>query len=339
MPRYHVSPVVKLCIHPLDLGMLLITYADGAALYSMKEDKTKRYYECILPADSISPARKPALTCATFSPNGEYVLIGLVDGIFSFYDYRDSEQPLQVRNLGETDMNLPRRHHLPDSTPTGTDPILDLKWCCRQDPSDTFLLVAGGSAMGIKGVSILDFGKAPTKAQDISDHFATPLRQRVLPLDPRDHVLAMTPLGLSSPYYMIQQPRSLLLVMASGVSVVLDLPSGDKSSTRSLPPSLGFVHPPVTSFSIAELTRHTHSRLEIAAARKGPKSLLIGGAPGSREQLQYASCQILCSVHGGTIIRLYGASLLQLKDGPLLELDSSSTLPGTYVMLYLVSRG
>lgn len=331
VPRYHISPVLKLCLHPLDLGMLLITYPDGAALYSLKEGKTKRFYECILPEDGIEPARKPALTCGTFSPNGEFVVIGLTDGTFCFFEYKESDQPVQVRTLIDTDINLPRRHHMSQEVPAICDPIIDLQWCCRQDPADTFLLVAGGSAMGIKGVSILDFGKSPINVRDLPEFFATPQRQRMLPVDPRDQVLKMLPLGTSSPYYVVQDPRSILLLMGSGLPSVLGLPSGERMDTTCIPPSLAFTHPPLTTFTIADFPRHAHTRLELNANRKAAfrSSLVIGGASRQRELLKYESNQILCSVHGGTLVRLYDSSQGQLKSGPLVEFDASLTLPRT----------
>lgn len=336
VPRYHISPAVQLCLHPLDLGMLLITYADGAALYSLKEGKTKRFYECILPEDGTLPERKPALTCGTFSPNGEFVLIGLTDGTFCFFNYKESDQPLQVRTLTDTDVNLPRKHHLKDDLPATGDPIIGIDWCCRQDPDDTFLLIVGGSSMGLKGVSILDFGKPPTTSQDISEYFATPQRQRILPIYPRDQVLFMLPLGTSSPYYMVQNPSNLLLLMGSGNPTILDLPDGERTSPLRIPPSLGFCLPSWITFTVTDCARHIRSRLIHNMNRRHnfQSPLLIGGAPNQRGDAVSDNHQILCTIHRGSLVRLYDSSQGQLMHGPLLEFDASATLPKSYSNLY-----
>lgn len=311
--------------------MLLITYADGACLYSLKEGKSKRYFECVIPADGNQPARKPALTCATFSPNGEFVLIGCVDGTFAFFDYTDGDMPLQVRTLGESDINLPRQHFARDEAELYHDPISDLKWCCRQDPLDTFLVIAGGSSMGVKGVSLLDYGKASSGTPGLPEFFANPQRQRILPVDPRHQILALLPLGTASPYYNAHDPRCVLLLTGTGVSTVLTLPSGESMPLLGLPPALGFIVPPISTFSVSAVPRHTQAQLQTLAARRsafdGP--LLIGGSPKRRELRDIESRQMLCSVHAGTLVRISDISAGDLIEPSYVEIDASKTLPNT----------
>ena len=320
-------------MHPLDLGMLLITYADGACLYSLKDGSTKRYYECILPADGANPPRKPALTCAVFSPDGEYVLVGCVDGTFAFFEFQNDEAPLQVRTMNETDINLPRKHFQRDEIPLQYDPIIDLKWCCRVAPNDSFLLIAGGTAHGLRGVNILDFGKPPTKAQELSEFFATPQRQRVLPIDPKEHVLELLTLGTASPFHNAHDPRCVLLVTGTGTSLLLDLPNGEPTSTEIVPPSLGFSTPQVTTFASVEIQRHLLNQLEHinrrAASRRQP--LLNGGALASRTEQDVDNRQVLCSVHAGCMIRIYEMYAGTPLGTPLVEIKTFETLPNTIV--------
>lgn len=330
VPKHHVSPVISICVHPLDLGMMLITYADGACLYSLKDNSSKRFYECIIAMDRQTPATKPALTCATFSPNGDYVVIGCVDGTFAFFDYKDAEHPLQVRTLAEADINLPRNSPSFSDSTTSPQAIVDLKWCCRQDTSDTFLLVAGGSSFGITGITLLDYGKAPIRPQELGEYFATPQRQRILPIAPELEVKSIDPLGTASPYYQFHDPRSILAITTTGLALCLTLPSGETFSSIYLPSALSLAMPNISIFTAsANVPRHAlahmHNSPKVASGLRD--GLLQGGAAAKVKPNRLETREILCTVHDGRYIRLSDISDKELFHPVLYEIDASLILP------------
>lgn len=329
VPKYHVSSVVNICIHPLDLGMMLITYADGACLYSLKDNSAKRFYECIISMESQTASRKPSLTCATFSPTGDYVVIGCADGTFAFFDYKEAEYPLQVRTLGEADINLPRKNPMAADS-NAPRAVVDLKWCCRQDPSDTFLLVAGGSSFGVSGITLLDYGKPPIRTQELGEFFGTPQRQRILPVEPGLEVIYMQPLGTASPYYQFHDPRCVLAITTTGPVLCLALPSGETFPTFYLPSSLSLAMPKMSTFTAsADVPRHAlihmHNGSKVTSGVRD--ALLQGGAAAKVSPNRLETREILCTVHDGRYIRLSDISDKELFHPVLHEIDASLILP------------
>lgn len=329
VPRYHISSVLQLAIHPTDLGMLLITYADGACLFSIKENTTKTFYECIIPAMGTGTELKPALTCSGFSPDGQFVVIACVDGTFAFFDVKEGDTPLQVRNLEEANINRVQ-HTSASDRPEIFDPIMDLQWCCRQDPTDTYLIIAGGLSNNLKGISVLDYGRPPARAADMSEYFAMPQRQKILPIS-RATVLSMTALGTASPYHVAHDPHCLSVVDSAGQLHVLNLPGGQTSNVLRLPSALSLSFPHRTTFASGALSRtllsamtsqQKHITLQFPA-------LLVGGASRLKKTTMIRNGAVLCTVHKGCLLRIYDRIHGSISAPPLLELDLGLTMPNT----------
>lgn len=317
MPRFHVSPVVSIQMHPTNLGILLIGYPDGAVLYSVKQGVVKSYFEI----NAFRP--RPHLKCATFSPDGQVVLTGYDNGLFAFFDLRDPDLPVQLRTLGEVDVTSSLRSlDLPD-------PIHDVLWACREnDPSDTFLLIAGGSPDGLKGVTLLDYGKLPARPTDWSRYFATPARQRIFPNEPHEEVVGLQGLGAASPFYNNHAPKAVQLINLSGRVSTLVAQSGSPVLASEIHPTLRFVDPPVSTISLVDVNRDVFQGLEtpIRSARMVPP-LLIGGAPAKRRLRSFDSRTLMYSLHG-TVVRISDISHVELADPPFLEIDMAVMLPG-----------
>ncbi|ORY86798.1 lethal giant larvae like, C-terminal-domain-containing protein [Protomyces lactucae-debilis] len=328
VPRYHISPVLSLQIHPLDLGMLLVGYPDGAALYSFKDGSCKAFFETTIAADGHKAQQRPHLTCATFSPDGNFVATGHQDGSFAFFNVQDSEIPLQIRSLSETDLNLTRRDY---TAPEGAalDPVFDISWCCRAEAGDSFLLVAGGTLQEMRGLGLLDLGPLPSRTADYSSYFATPRRQKILPLESRQLVRTILPLGTASPFYAASHDsQAALLLLADGTCTVLSLPSGAPVSSSVLPPPLAFACPPCSLFTISEMPRALHAGMYDNARKRRllERNLLIGGAPAKRRLRSFEQRLVLLSVHGQQI-RLSDISHAEMAEAPLLSVDVEATLP------------
>ncbi|CCG81967.1 Uncharacterized protein C1F3.03 [Taphrina deformans PYCC 5710] len=327
VPRYHISPVIQLCLHPLDLGILLIVYADGACLYSLKEGTTKTFYECIFPDGTELTVQKPPLTCATFSPDGRFVLLGCNDGSLAFFDVSDGEIPLQVRSLEQADINM---SNPPASNRLHYNPITSLRWCCRVEPSDSFLLVAGGLPADIDGLTVLDYGMTPSKAQELSEFFGTPQRHKILPIS-RAQVLDLLPLGTASPFHMSHDPRCVLILAANGHVTTLEVPDGRPVSIGALPPSISICSPPISDYTVGRLPQHVITHLsERTHTEIREKSLLAGGALRATRQQGERTGTVLCTVHEGTMLRIFDIVHDLIVKPPITEIDTTLTMPNTY---------
>ncbi|BFZ57251.1 Lethal(2) giant larvae sro7 [Savitreella phatthalungensis] len=316
LPRFHISPIVSIQMHPTNLGIMLIGYPDGAVLYSVKQGVVKDYYDL----STFRP--RPHLRQATFSPSGDHILAAYDNGLLAFFDIKDPATPVQLRTLAETHITTGLR-----STDI-PDPVHDVLWACReQDPTDTYLLVAGGSPDGIKGVTMLDYGQPPVKATEYSDFFASPRRQRLFPLEPLEEVIALQSLATASPYYNNHAPRGILLRHLSGRIHCVEPDAGAPLPTFELHPTLRFVDPPVYSFSVVETTRDVFASLEdpLRTMRR-TQPLLIGGAPAKRRLRHFDSRSLLYSLHGRSV-RISDVSHFELIDPPLLEIDLGLVMP------------
>ena len=320
----HLSPVLGLSIHPLDLGMLLMVYDVGVVLYSLKDNQAKQFYEVTIPGSDHKAASRPTPTCATFSPDGAFVLVGYRDGTLAFFDVQDGEVPLQVRTLAESDINYPRRQTGPIEEIVYA-PIVGLCWCARIDTADTYLLVAGGFSRGLDGVSLMDFGKPPVKP-NYSEFFAFPQRQRIMPVQIPGEVINILPFGTASPFHNYHDPRCLLVTSGSGNVEVLCLPEGEPAPGSLLPVALSMSSPPIIICVIADFPRFMVAELQHLARQRASigKSLLIGGALKKTPPVRQPQC--LCTVHGEHLVRIYDIQHGKALETALLELDTSELL-------------
>ena len=317
LPRFHVSPVVTISMHPTNLGILLIGYPDGVVLYSVKQGVVKNYFEI----NAFRP--RPLLTCATFSPDGQVILAAYDNGLFAFFDLKEPDMPVQLRTLGETDVNTSLRSF---ETP---DPVRDVLWACREtDPTDTFLLIAGGSPDGLQGITLLDYGKLPVRSTEWARFFAAPSRQRIFPNDPHEEVIRLQSLGSASPYYNHHAPRAVLALNLSGRVSTLVAQTGAECLATEQHPTLRFVDPPTSALTLVNVNRDVFQALEAPLrSMRSTQPLLIGGAPAKRRLRSFDSRTLMYTLHG-SVVRVSDISHVELADPPFLEIDLAAILPG-----------
>src|SRR6202048_1971802 len=118
--KSRIQPVVAMALHPKDLGILMVGYGFGAALFSFKENKAFKYFELEIPAFArggdtdpsvISRARRPRLTHCVWHPSGTYILTCHEDGCLAFWDAKNEAAPIHVRTVDDTHVDIPRNSY------------------------------------------------------------------------------------------------------------------------------------------------------------------------------------------------------------------------------------
>ncbi|KAJ6621080.1 lethal giant larvae like, C-terminal-domain-containing protein [Mycena sp. CBHHK59/15] len=145
------SPV-ETVVHPRDLNLLFT------------QRNTLRAYEFVLPAGApggsgyghpdILTHRRPAVTAIAVHPAGHFFAAGYSDGSIAFWAIEDEDQPLHVRTLDTTNVNVVdplelEKHH---DAPFEREPIYKLSWSSFSNSSDprggqTALTILGGLIM------------------------------------------------------------------------------------------------------------------------------------------------------------------------------------------------
>jgi syntaxin-binding protein 5 len=304
--------VVSLALHPRDIGQLLIGYTHGAVVYSIKLNKPTKYFEYALPAGApggdgeISAiVRRPALTHAVWHPTGTFVLTAHEDGSLVFWDPRE-EKMVMARTVADLNVDRPAAA----ARPHKTGRIVDVAWCCKQNPDDTALLVAGGqpedaaaAAADGPALTFLELGPTPIYAtsswQALEAHFHDKRTMRLaLPAPPTGFTL----LPRTSPYFAGGQDPIAIVVNLGGELITLSFPSGYPiSPTNQLHPSVSLVHPYVTRFAVAAVPREKW--LGFAEKRSQGEPLLRGGAPGPKPRRRFEDRTILQLAHGDGTVR------------------------------------
>lgn len=218
-PRARLTPVVTLAFHPRDIGTFLIGYTEGAVIYSFKTDKPTKYFRYELPPGapggdsdpSTSNVRRyPRLTQALWYPTGTFVLTGHEDASLVIWDAKDGRKVL-ARTIQNAHVDEPGRATESFSSTPGTFalkcPLFRIAWCSKENPDDTGVLIAGGTATTSfeKGLTFIDLGQTPVYAtsswQILSQHFEKPKRQHTLPTPPNAEVVDFCLIPRRSPYY------------------------------------------------------------------------------------------------------------------------------------------
>jgi syntaxin-binding protein 5 len=322
-PKARVTPIVSLALHPRDIGTLLIGYAEGAVIYSFKQNKPLNFFQYEVPrgapgGDSdpsqMNVIRRPRLTHAIWHPTGTFVLTAHDDSSLVFWDPKDG-RIVMARTLQETNINRPgaTAYNPAQDKFSMKEPYFRISWCANQDPDDTSILIAGGqpTTSPTKGLTFFELGRTPVYAtsswQVLSQYFENPKRQRILPTPPNAEVVDFCLIPRSSPHFAgAQDPIAVMAVLSSGEVISMSFPSGYPiTPTNMLPISLTFVHPFITAINLAHVERTkwlgmTENRF------RGPL-ILQGGAEASRPMKRFEDRNIVQTAHADGTIRLWDA--------------------------------
>ncbi|KAK2738959.1 hypothetical protein FQN57_006753 [Myotisia sp. PD_48] len=322
-PRARVLPIVSIAFHPRDIGKLLIAYSDGAVIFSIKQNLPVKYFQYQLPKgapggdsdpSSSREIRLPRITKAVWHPTGTFILTSHDDSSFVVWDPKDGRIVL-ARTLQDIDVDKPNikstSNKLASETFSLKAPIFDIVWCCKDNPDDTGLLIAGGmpTTATAKGLTFIDLGPTPnyqtSSWQTLSGHFSNLNRQSRLPTPPNADVVSFCLIPRSSPHFAgAQDPIAVIGLLSSGELITLSFPSGFPiSPTNVLHPSLSFVHPFVTKFAVASVDRTRWLGWKEKRSQGPP--LLIGGVEAKRPLKRFENRDIALMAHADGLVRLW----------------------------------
>ncbi|PKS13028.1 hypothetical protein jhhlp_000369 [Lomentospora prolificans] len=312
-PHARQIQIVDVAFHPRDIGKLLISYTHGAVIYSIKQAQVQHYFEYRLAPGApggksfaIDTTRTPRLTHAQWHPSGTFVLTAHEDGSLVFWDTKEGKL-LMARTLMDMRVDQPTRHQ---QAPRMVNPFTKVSWCCKENPDDTGLLIAGGQSPEDpqQGLSFIDLGPTPIYAtsswQVLSDHFAGK-RQISLPLPPGVQVEDYQLVPRSSPHFNgAQDPIAVIALLNSGELITLSFPSGYPiSPTNQLHPSLSFVHPFATKVEATTVERTRW--LGMVETRNQGDLILTGGAEAQKPKRKYENRTILQVAHADGTVRIW----------------------------------
>ena len=324
-PRARNLPVVALALHPRDIGTLLVGYPQGAVIYSFKQNKSLNNFRYELqpgaPGGIPDPMsarrlRTPQLVHATWHPTGTFILTGHDDSSLVIWDSKTGKLVL-ARTLQDVNIDQSGKVLSSGGAQSGTislnAPLFRIAWCCKQNPDDTGILIAGGGPMNTveKSLRFLDFGQTPVYAtsswQVLSDHFAKPKSQYRLSTPLNTEAVDFCIIPRNSPHNAgASDPIAVVALLTSGELVTMSFPSGHPiTPTNKLHVSLSFVHPFVNLISIAYVQR-TRWLGMIERRSQGPP-ILVGGAGATRPMKRYEDRNILQTAHADGTVRIWDA--------------------------------
>lgn len=346
LPMSRMSPVVFIALHPRSLSVILFGYVECALIYSVAENRILHTLRYELPpgapggdlhSSRLSIPRYPLLTTGAWHPNGHHILTAYEDGSLVFWDAKEGVL-IQARTLENTDVNHPASAHVTavmsaDNPSARREPIYKIAWCCGINPEDTALVIAGGesSDVPLHGLTYMDFGTTPlyqvTSYQAMADHYSFPKRQRIYPVSSQSDPVDFVMISRSGPHYAgNQNPMALIAVMSSGELYSIEYPSGSTLGVAStFPPSLCWIHPKLTSLSMAAMRRE-HWIGMIESIKNSEDVMLTGGAPMKRRLRSFDLRSIIVTGHTNGCVRLWDASHGELENSRVLEVDISEAL-------------
>ena len=342
-PRVRISPVMALAIHPRDVGSLLIGYAEGAVIYSFKQNAPVKFFRYEVPRGapggdanpmSTNVVRHPRLTHAVWHPTGTFILTGHEDGSMVFWDAKDGRL-VMARTLTDTNIDKPISGRRPtmgqdQGSIAVKQPLFKIVWCANQDPEDTAILISGGSSSNSpsQGLTLFDMGRTPVYAtsswQILTQYLESPKRQRMLPTPPNTEVVDFCLIPRSSPHYSGgHDPIAILPLLASGEIITMSFPSGfPVSPTNQLHVSLTFVHPFLTTVNLSPIERGKW--LGLVEKRSNGPLLLTGGAEASRPMKRFENRNIIQTAHADGTVRLWDAGHGdEIENEAVLQVDVS----------------
>jgi WD40 repeat protein len=331
--------VVGLQLHPRDIGKLLIAYAQGAVVYSFKMNECVRRFEYVVPAGApggdgvgVERERRPRVVQAVWHPTGTFVLTAHEDGSLVFWDAKDGRM-VAARSVDDTRVNEVGGGPGRGAKPTPRTPFGKIKWCCKQNPDDTALLIVGGQAVDEeqKGLTFLELGPTPTYATSswevLANHFEGK-RRLTLPIPPGAQVADYLLIPRTTPFFDgAQDPIAVLVMLTSGELITMTFPSGYPiSPTNMLHPSVSFVHPFVQKIAISTMPRERW--LGMAETRSQGDAILAGGAPGAKwRRSGWDFRNIIQVAHADSTIRIWDVGYDDEIENPMqLQVDVARAL-------------
>lgn len=343
-PRSRLLPVVSLALHPRDVGTLLIGYADGAVIYSFKQNKPVKFFQYNLPkfapGGESDPAltqlaRSPKLTHALWHPTGTFILTCHEDSSLVIWDPWDGRM-IAARTLEDTQVDKPLpgiKRAAKSARSSRREPISGVKWCANQDADDTGILIAGGMPADLptKGLTFWELGRTPnysTSSWDVlARHFESPKHQTVLPTPSNAQVIDLCLLPRSSPHLAgAYEPVAVMALLGSGELLTLSFPSGYMiSPTNHLHPSMSLVHPFATYASLSEVDRIRWLGLKERAAQGPP--LAKGGAGGVYARKRFESRSVALVAHADGTVKIWDVGHDdEIENKSMIQVDVAGTL-------------
>ena len=315
-PTARQVTLVDVAFHPRDVGKLLIAYTHGAVIYSIKQAVAQHFLEYVVPpgapggkGHATDAARAPRLTQACWHPTGTFVMTAHDDGSLVFWDTKEGKV-VMARTLMDMNVDQPSSSSARDVGTRVVTPFSRISWCCKENPDDTGLLVAGGQSAEDpqQGLTFIDLGPTPVYAtsswQALADHFRG-RRQIALPLPPGVQVDEYQLVPRSTPHYAgAQDPIAIIALLTSGELITLSFPSGYPiSPTNQLHPSLSLVHPFTTRVAATTLERTRW--LGMVETRNLGDPILTGGAEAAKPKRKYESRTVLQVAHADGTVRIW----------------------------------
>ncbi|PHH49911.1 Lethal(2) giant larvae protein -like protein SRO77 [Ceratocystis fimbriata CBS 114723] len=334
-PAAQRATLLGLALHPRDIGKILITYSHGAVVYSLKQGMPTAFLEYMLPqhapggnAMGMDLVRYPQIQQSAWHPSGTFIVTAHDDGSLVFWDPKD-ERIVMARSLMDVDVNKPVAN---PQTAIPVEPFTKLSWCCKQNPDDTGLLVAGGCPVGnvSMGLTFIDLGPTPIYAtsswQVLADHFKAK-KQTNLPIPVGAVIADYILIPRSTPHFAgAHDPIAIIALLTSGELVTLSFPSGYPiTPTNKLHPSLSLVHPYATKFAVSAVGRVRW--LGMTESRQSGEPILRGGAGMGKNRHVYQDRTILQVAHGDSTIRIWDSGHGDEIDNPeQLQVDMARSL-------------
>ena len=252
-----------------------------------------------------------------------------------FWDTKDG-RIVQTRTIQDSHVHIP-------GAPLGMnadggvfnvrEPIFRVAWCSGENPENTSLVIAGGNSTGIhaNGLTLLELGNTPpyltSSWEVLSEHFASPKRQRILPTPTNAGVVDFCLIPKTSPHYAgASDPVAVLAILDSGELALLHFPDGHPlSPTYLLPVSLCLVHPQINLFNVTMFNRKKWLGME--EKRVKPPVFLEGGSPLCKPNKRYEIRAVAQTAHRDGTIRIWDASHAdELENADVIEVDMAGVL-------------
>lgn len=312
-PKARAVSLISLQLHPRDIGKLMIAYSHGVAIYSFKQNQPTLFLEYEVPpgapggnGSGVDMLRRPRVTQAVWHPTGTFILTAHSDGSLVFWDAKDG-RVVMARSLEDFGIDQPSPNH---HTPKQRQPFIRLAWCCKPNPEDSALLIAGGHSMmePANGLTFIELGVTPvyaTSSWQVLADYCKGKKQVALETPPGAEVADFFLAPRVSPHFNNAcDPIAILTLLSSGELLTMSFPSGYPiSPTNQLHPSLSFVHPFATKFEVAVVDRPRW--LGMVETRNRGEPLLKGGAEAALPSRKFEGRTIIQVAHADSTVRIW----------------------------------
>ena len=312
-PSARAVALVSMQLHPRDIGKLLIAYTHGAVVYSFKQNQATHFFHYEVPpgapggsGQAVDTLRKPRIIQAVWHPTGTFIVTAHDDGSLVFWDSKEA-RIVMARTLYDTNVDQPAPN---GGSSNPKHPYLKLAWCCKQNPEDSGLLIAGGQPLNgsTNGLTFLELGVTPnytTSSWQVLADYCKGKRQITLETPPGAEVTNFFLVPRVSPHFAsAQDPIAVLTLLSSGELITLSFPSGFPiSPTNQLHPSLSFVHPFATKFAVTIMDRPRW--LGMIENRNQGEPILKGGAEAPRPRRRFEGRTVIQVAHADSTVRIW----------------------------------